>query len=580
VGIGTASPDLGNVSGTRVLTIASPTAERWGILELAGNRTYGGNQVGELKFISTDATNNGTLVSLTAVNDTSATGTGGSLKFNTRENGGSLTERMRISSGGSVNVGAPVVGHLGVRGLTNDSTAHSFEAANSSGNSLFIVRNDGLSTFTPSGGSVVIGSSGHITSTQALDSATAGGRFIGSSNRGVLGDIRIEQTTTGADGGYIRFMTSPNGSTSPTEKMRISSGGVATFKGNSGTELRLAGPSGYYSFMMSAQTRTANAMVFSRLGTDGNPADDAVTADLMTILYTGRVGIGTTSPGGSQAGPSLQIGDGVANGNGGIRLKTSSGGWGYIEFYEHGAANVAFITGYRAANNTYNIKAGVDISANTGIQMTTGGNVGIGIPPISKLHLSYSGGSYGTDATSGFINQATTGRATQRIRSIGDSAAELFFDINGGISWDLSARGSSESHVLNFYGRNTSSPGYTSVTGPWQQFYQNGNVTIGGTLTENSDVSLKENIKPLQSQLEIVSKLNPISYNKIGQEESEIGFIAQEVEKLLPELVNENTEGLKSLAYGRINVILVKAIQEQQAQIEELKSEIQLLKNN
>ena len=100
VGIGTAAPDLGGVSGTRVLTIASPTAERWGILELAGNRTYGGNQVGELKFISTDATNNGTLVSLTAVNDTSATGTGGSLKFNTRENGGSLTERMRISSGG------------------------------------------------------------------------------------------------------------------------------------------------------------------------------------------------------------------------------------------------------------------------------------------------------------------------------------------------------------------------------------------------------------------------------------------------------------------------------------------------
>ncbi len=84
----------------------------------------------------------------------------------------------------------------------------------------------GDATFTPSGGSVVVGSNGFITSTQLLDSATAGGRFIGSSSRGVLGDIRIEQTTTGADGGYIRFMTSPNGLTSPTEKMRISSGGT------------------------------------------------------------------------------------------------------------------------------------------------------------------------------------------------------------------------------------------------------------------------------------------------------------------------------------------------------------------
>jgi hypothetical protein len=92
------------------------------------------------------------------------------------------------------------------------------------GNERLRISSGGDATFTPSGGSVVIGSSGHITSTQALDAATAGGRFIGSSN-GVLGDIRIEQTTTGADGGYIRFMTSPSGSTSPTEKMRITSGG-------------------------------------------------------------------------------------------------------------------------------------------------------------------------------------------------------------------------------------------------------------------------------------------------------------------------------------------------------------------
>lgn len=100
VGIGTTSPDLGAISGTRVLTIASPETERWGILELAGNRTWGGNQVGELKFISTDSTNNGTLVSLTAINDPTSTGTGGSLKFSTRPNGGSLTERMRIDSSG------------------------------------------------------------------------------------------------------------------------------------------------------------------------------------------------------------------------------------------------------------------------------------------------------------------------------------------------------------------------------------------------------------------------------------------------------------------------------------------------
>ena len=62
----------------------------------------------------------------------------------------SPSERMRIDSAGKVSVGSPVVGQLGVRGTTNDSTAYSFESANLSGNTLFAVRNDGLSFF-PSG---------------------------------------------------------------------------------------------------------------------------------------------------------------------------------------------------------------------------------------------------------------------------------------------------------------------------------------------------------------------------------------------------------------------------------------------
>ena len=118
VGIGTTSPDLGGVSGTRVLTIASPESERWGILELAGNRTWGGNQVGEIKFISTDASNLGTLASLTAINDTSLTGNGGSLKFSTKPDGGTLTERMQISSGGVVGIptlNTQSIAKLGVR---------------------------------------------------------------------------------------------------------------------------------------------------------------------------------------------------------------------------------------------------------------------------------------------------------------------------------------------------------------------------------------------------------------------------------------------------------------------------------
>ena len=83
----------------------------------------------------------------------------------------------------------------------------------------------GSVTANPTGGVVTLGANGFITSKQSLDVATAGGRFVGESNRGALGQIQIEQTTTGADGGYIKLATSASGSTSPTERVRITQEG-------------------------------------------------------------------------------------------------------------------------------------------------------------------------------------------------------------------------------------------------------------------------------------------------------------------------------------------------------------------
>jgi len=84
----------------------------------------------------------------------------------------------------------------------------------------------GTVLFTQSGGLFSVDSNGQFISKQSLDVATAGGRFTGQSNRGSLGAIHIEQTTTGADGGYMEFRTSNSGSTTPTTKMRIKENGV------------------------------------------------------------------------------------------------------------------------------------------------------------------------------------------------------------------------------------------------------------------------------------------------------------------------------------------------------------------
>ena len=105
-----------------------------------------------------------------------------------------------------------------------------------------------------------------------------------------------------------------------------------------------------------------------------------------------------------------------------------------------------------------------------------------------------------------------------------------------------------------------------------------GNTLIQGTLTETSDISLKENILPLESSLDKVMKLNGVSFNKKATPNvKEIGFIAQEVQAVIPDLVTETNEGIKTVSYSRVTAVLVETIKEQQSQIEELKNMVNML---
>ena len=97
-----------------------------------------------------------------------------------------------------------------------------------------------------------------------------------------------------------------------------------------------------------------------------------------------------------------------------------------------------------------------------------------------------------------------------------------------------------------------------------------------GSYHQSSDRRLKKNISELPGILDKVMKLKPSTYQYTSNDDSSprsMGFIAQDVEKFFPEMVSTKGE-YKGISYAQFGVIAIKAIQEQQLIIEDLKREI------
>jgi len=112
-----------------------------------------------------------------------------------------------------------------------------------------------------------------------------------------------------------------------------------------------------------------------------------------------------------------------------------------------------------------------------------------------------------------------------------------------------------------------------------------------------SDQRLKTNITPLEGSLDKVMRLRGVQFNwdktvtvlsgetKVALTEGlpdgkQIGFIAQEVEKVIPEVVRESTNGYKTLEYHTLTALLVNAMQEQQRQLQKLEQKLSGMTGN
>ncbi len=97
-----------------------------------------------------------------------------------------------------------------------------------------------------------------------------------------------------------------------------------------------------------------------------------------------------------------------------------------------------------------------------------------------------------------------------------------------------------------------------------------GDFTATGDVTAYSDERLKRNIETINKPIDIVNALRGVKFEKDGRHST--GVIAQEVEKVLPEVVHTDADGMKSVAYGNVVGVLIEAIKEQQKQIDWLTS--------
>lgn len=94
------------------------------------------------------------------------------------------------------------------------------------------------------------------------------------------------------------------------------------------------------------------------------------------------------------------------------------------------------------------------------------------------------------------------------------------------------------------------------------------------TVNSLSDRNKKTNVRPIENPVALVQRLQGVRFDWIENNKSSIGLIAQEVEEVIPEVVETDEDGTKTLSYGNIIGVLIEAIKEQQIRIEELENKL------
>jgi Chaperone of endosialidase len=193
------------------------------------------------------------------------------------------------------------------------------------------------------------------------------------------------------------------------------------------------------------------------------------------------------------------------------------------------------------------------------MQMLANGNLGLGTTsPQAQLHTTSTVRLEGlpVGAGSGFIMSDVSGNLSRYSLPTNTTLASLSNSVGANILPKLDGSGVLLNSQLT---DNGSSVGIGGAPVPGAK------LALYGTLRMMSDERAKTNITRLSGAIAKVSHLNGYLYNWRNQAtQREVGFLAQEVEQVLPEAVSQNADGIKFLNYDGVIPLLTEAIKEQQ----------------
>ena len=281
--------------------------------------------------------------------------------------------------------------------------------------------------------------------------------------------------------------------------------------------------------------------------------DAGGATERMRITSTGNVGVGTTAP----ASKLDVVGD--------ARFGDGNNFNPLIQFA--GSGRVESSPGYSFVGDLdtgmFNPNTGNTLAFATGgterMRITSGGNVGIGTSsPLSRFDIN---NTYVSDTTSQVIIRDNTGGGL------------LMGGTGGAARWlqaqDYTGAATYYNLLLNPRGGNILL-GTTTDNG--ERLYVSGAIRATSTITANSDIRIKSNITKIENALEKVGQISGYTYNTTYDDKRHGGVIAQEIDKVFPEIVNTGNDGLMGVEYGNISALLIEAIKEQNIKIKNLET--------